>query len=146
MMSASTLVMRAWAASTPARAALAWAANDATPAQLELARDEIDKAPALDKEQADDLHAGCTQRVKGGGLTNAELFNQFLTAKLRKREAGEITIRSFGEYTPTADRIVAQFGVKRLVDDLAADGAMVSGGDVGPELARPHRATRSLSS
>jgi tetratricopeptide (TPR) repeat protein len=32
---------------------LAWAANDATPAQLETARDEVDKALALDKVNAD---------------------------------------------------------------------------------------------
>ena len=32
---------------------LAWAANEATPAQLELARDEIDKALALDKMNAE---------------------------------------------------------------------------------------------
>jgi cellulose synthase operon protein C len=32
---------------------LAWAANDAQPAQLELARDEIDKALALDKQNAE---------------------------------------------------------------------------------------------
>src|SRR5262249_39296399 len=44
------------------------------------------------KAVADDLHAGRTPRVKGhgGGLTVADLCNRFLTAKLRKREAGEL--------------------------------------------------------
>src|SRR5437667_8879725 len=33
------------------------------------------------KTQADDLHAGRTPRVKGDGLTVADLCNRFLTAK-----------------------------------------------------------------
>ena len=41
---------------------------------------------ALDlyKAQADDLHAGRTPRVKGDGLTIADLCNRFLTAKGRR--------------------------------------------------------------
>lgn len=73
------------------------------------------------KAQADDLHAGRTPRVKADGLTVADLCNRFLTAKLRQREAGEISARMFGEYKATTDRLVATFGKTRLVDDLAAD-------------------------
>ena len=40
------------------------------------------------KKVADDLHAGRTPRVQSDGLTVADLCNRFLTAKLRKREAG----------------------------------------------------------
>ncbi len=75
----------------------------------------------LYKAQADDLHAGRTPRIKGEGLTVAELSNRFLTAKLRQREAGEVTGRTFDEYKATAVLLVAAFGKDRLVDDLAAD-------------------------
>ena len=52
---------------------------------------------------ADDLHAGRTPRVKADGLTVADLCNRFLTAKLRKVEAGELTPRLFAEYKETTD-------------------------------------------
>jgi integrase len=79
--------------------------------------------PALElyKAQADDLHAGRTPRAKSDGLTVADLCNRFLTAKLRQREAGEISARMFDEYKSTTDRLVSTFGKTRLVDDLAAD-------------------------
>lgn len=73
------------------------------------------------KEQADDLHAGRTPRATGDGLTVADLCNRFYSAKKRQREAGEIAPRTFAEYVATTDRIVAAFGKRRLVDDLAAD-------------------------
>jgi tetratricopeptide (TPR) repeat protein len=45
---------------------LAWAANDATPAQLELARDEIDRALALDKLSAEAYwQRGVLERMEG---------------------------------------------------------------------------------
>jgi tetratricopeptide (TPR) repeat protein len=45
---------------------LAWAANDATPAQLELARDEIDRALALDKVNAEAYwQRGVLERMEG---------------------------------------------------------------------------------
>jgi integrase len=59
--------------------------------------------------------------VKSDGLTVADLCNRFLTAKLRQREAGEITARTFDEYRSTTDRLVSTFGKDRLVDDLASD-------------------------
>jgi hypothetical protein len=73
------------------------------------------------KAQADDLHAGRAPRVKSDGLTIADLCNRFRTAKLRQREAGEITARVYDEYKSTTDRLVSTFGGSRLVDDLAAD-------------------------
>jgi integrase len=73
------------------------------------------------KAVADDLHAGRTPRVQSDGLTVADLCNHFLTAKLRQREAGELGVRSFGEYRQTTDMLVSTFGKTRLVDDLAAD-------------------------
>src|SRR5436305_11897137 len=44
----------------------------------------------LYKAVADDLHAGRTPRVKSDGLTVADLCNRFLTARMRKVEAGEM--------------------------------------------------------
>src|SRR5262245_57737794 len=55
------------------------------------------------KQQADDLHAGRTPRVKGDGLTVADLCNRFLTAKLRKLEAEELTSRLYAEYKECTD-------------------------------------------
>lgn len=79
------------------------------------------EALELYKSQADDLHAGRTPRpTTADGLTLADLFNHFLTAKLRKLEAGEITQRTFIEYREFTDLLVAEFGNSRLVDDLAA--------------------------
>jgi integrase len=73
------------------------------------------------KAVADDLHAGRPPRVKGDALTVAELCNRFLTAKLRKRETGELGPRMFAEYREMTDLIVAAFGTTRRVDDLAAE-------------------------
>jgi integrase len=78
---------------------------------------------ALDdyKAQADDLHAGRTPRAKPDGLTVADLCNRFLTAKLRKRDAEELSPRTFSEYKEVTDLLVEKFGKTRLVDDLAAE-------------------------
>ena len=75
----------------------------------------------LYKAQADDLHAGRTPRVKSDCLTVADLCNRFLTAKLRKMEAGELSPRSFAEYRQATDLLISTFGKLRLVDDLATD-------------------------
>ena len=78
---------------------------------------------ALDlyQSQAADLHAGRTPRVHTDGLTIADLCNRFLTGRLRKMEAGEMGPRMFVEYKEITDLLVANFGGRRLVDDLAAD-------------------------
>jgi integrase len=73
------------------------------------------------KAQADDLHAGRTPRLNTDGLTVADLCNRFLTAKLRKKDSGELGGRMFTDYKKITDEIVAAFGKTRLVDDLAAN-------------------------
>jgi integrase len=73
------------------------------------------------KAVADDLHAGRTPCVKSDGLTIADLCNRFLTAKLRKRDAGELGLRMFADYKEVTDLLVTAFGKTRLVGDLAAD-------------------------
>ena len=83
--------------------------------------DGATEAEAAYNAVKDDLHAGRTPRVSGDGLTVATLCNHFLTAKLRKMEAGELTPRLFAEYQECTDLCVNQFGASRLVDDLAAD-------------------------
>jgi hypothetical protein len=75
----------------------------------------------LYKAQADALHAGRKPRVESDGITVGGLCNRLLTAKLRKTESGELWPRSFTEYRQTTDRLVAELGKERLVDDLAAD-------------------------
>lgn len=80
------------------------------------------EALALYEAQAEDLHAGRKPRgADGGGLAVADLCNRFLTAKLRKRDAGEMGPRMFVEYKEITDLLVATLGRQRLVDDLAAD-------------------------
>lgn len=79
------------------------------------------KALELWLEQKDDLLAGREPRVKGDGLTIADLCNRFLTSKDRQLAAGELTKRTRADYQSACDRIVAQFGRLRLVTDLAAD-------------------------
>lgn len=86
-----------------------------------VAGDGAKEAEAAYNLVADDLHAGRTPRVKADGLTVADLCNRFLTAKLRKMEAAELTPRMFGEYKTMTDMCVIAFGKSRLVDDLAAD-------------------------
>lgn len=84
--------------------------------------DGWEEALTIYKAQADDLHAGRTPRVQGDGLTVGYLCNHFLTAMLQRLETGrKMSRRMFEEYKTTTDRLIAKFGVKRLVDDLAPD-------------------------
>lgn len=79
--------------------------------------------PALDEyeRKRDALFAGRTPRAESDGLTIGNLGNRFLSAKMRKLQAGELSRRTYHEYVGTCDRIVTAFGKDRLVDDLAAD-------------------------
>ncbi len=72
-------------------------------------------------DQKDDLLAGRKPRVSGSGLKVGDLCNQFLTSKLHKLQANEITPRSFADYKSTTDRIVRVFGKNRSVEDLGPD-------------------------
>jgi integrase len=83
--------------------------------------DGAKEAEAAYNAVREDLHAGRTPRVKSDGLTVKELCNHFLTAKLRKKDAGEMGLRTFNDYKGVTDQLVASFGANRLVDDLAAD-------------------------
>ncbi len=69
-------------------------------------------------EQKEALHAGRKPREAAEGLTIKELVNQFLTAKLAARDAGELTPRSWLDYKAACDLLVSHFGKGRLVADL----------------------------
>jgi integrase len=89
--------------------------------------------------QRDDLQAGRTPRGNDAkGLTVATLANHFLTAKTRKKESGELSPRMFDEYKAVTDRLIADFGKERLVDDLAADDF----GSLRADLAKRYGPTR----
>ena len=77
---------------------------------------------ALEKwvEQKDDLLAGRTPRVIGDGLTIRELCNRFLTNRLAKMHAGELSPVTFADYHAVCEKIVKAFGGGRLVADLDA--------------------------
>jgi len=83
-----------------------------------------DPQAAIDKytEQRDDLQAGRKPRRKGGGeATIRDLANTFLTWKQGLVDSGDLSRRTFVTYHETCLKIVAHFGVHRLVADLDAD-------------------------
>lgn len=86
-------------------------------------RDDPKGQRALEQwaEQKDDLLAGRTPRAMRDGLTLIDLCNAFYRAKLHLLETGEITPRTFHDYRAVTDRLLAVFGKRRLVEDLAAD-------------------------
>lgn len=80
------------------------------------------KALAVYLEQQDDLHAGRTPRRPGStGPTIRDLCEDFLIAKQRLVESGELAQRSFLDYRRTAEGIVDEFGKNRLLSDLRPD-------------------------
>lgn len=82
-----------------------------------------DRQAALDEwlRVKDDLLAGRTPRPAGDGLTVGELVNQFLNAKRKRIDSGELTVRSWADYQRAGLLLAAAFGKSRLVEDLAAD-------------------------
>jgi integrase len=85
--------------------------------------DDPDGSAALNLwlDQRDDLLAGRTPRGPGEYLSVSSLCNQFLTAKRRHVDTGELSVRSWGDYYTTCETIVAGFGRGRAVDDLRPD-------------------------
>lgn len=68
--------------------------------------------------QRDYLLAGVTPPDTREGLTVRELCNEFLTAKERKRDIGEITRRTFTDHHATCRNIIGALGRDQLVDRL----------------------------
>jgi integrase len=83
--------------------------------------EDPDGALAKYLEQKDDLHAGRTPRVAQDALTVKDAVNAFLTEKRARVEAGELAERTWQKYKEAADLIVAAFGKRRTVADLAPD-------------------------
>ncbi len=69
----------------------------------------------------DDWAAGRAHRPACDGLTLQELCNRFLTWKQGLVDAGEITLRTFRDYHATCGRLIAVFGKRRVVVDLASN-------------------------
>ena len=71
-------------------------------------------------EHARGLHAGEIDRVdRTGDLTIAELANQFLAAKERKRANGDIEAATFVEYHRDCELLVEHFGRDRTVPSVS---------------------------
>ena len=75
---------------------------------------------ALEKyeREREALYAGRTPRELSNEIKVSDLCNAFLTSKLRKVEAGELTAGTFNDYRSTTDRLISTFGKDRPVDDL----------------------------
>ncbi len=70
----------------------------------------------LDKK--DDLYAGRRPTVESDGLTVRKLCNHYLTLKSRRRDSGELSNRSFGDYHRVCQRLIGCFGKHRQVTQL----------------------------
>ena len=71
----------------------------------------------------DDLLAGRKPRSKAddGKLTIAELCDRFLTSKVNRLQAGELSPATFADAKETTDRLVRVFGKSRSVENMAGD-------------------------
>jgi integrase len=71
-------------------------------------------------DQKDALHSGRRPTVKPDAVTMYDLAVAFLQFKKNARDAGELTLRSFNEYTTTTKRVLKAFGKHQLIVDLNA--------------------------
>jgi len=69
-------------------------------------------------DQKDALHAGVTPADTSERLTVYILCGRFLTTKKNLLETGELSARSFDDYTATCKRLIKSFGKLRAVADL----------------------------
>jgi integrase len=65
----------------------------------------------------DDLYAGRTPRPRGG-FTLVDLCNEFMAAKQRQLDVGEITRRTFHDYHRVCQRVLEAIDRNRLVENL----------------------------
>jgi integrase len=71
--------------------------------------------------QADDLHAGRKPRPDADAATVKDVANAFLNHKSDKRDAGELSPRTWLKYKQVTDLLVGHLGKSRLVADLGPD-------------------------
>src|SRR5262249_5076399 len=69
----------------------------------------------------DDLHAGRTPRPDASEITVKDVVNAFLNLKRDKRDAGELSVRTFGKYKEVTDLLISHFGKGRVVADIRPD-------------------------
>ncbi len=68
------------------------------------------------------LHSGRITEVKrDAGLTVRELANRFLEAAEARRDAGELSPRTFVDYYRDCERLVRFFGRERIVESITRD-------------------------
>jgi integrase len=84
-------------------------------------KDGWEEALRLYKEQADDLYAGREPSVKKEGINVAELCSEFLTAKTRKMQSGELGARMYRDYEEIATLLMEELGNTRKVIGLSAE-------------------------
>ena len=80
-----------------------------------------DAALDLWLEQRDNIMRGRVTTVARDALTLGRLCNQFLADRQKRVDAGELSERSFRDYQRTCEQIVAAFGPKQSVDELAPE-------------------------
>jgi tetratricopeptide (TPR) repeat protein len=86
---------------------VAWAANDATPAQLELARDEIDRALALDNLNPEAYwQRGVLERMEGAVEDAVKDENHALALRPSRYEARATLAECFEDKTQDAAALV----------------------------------------
>lgn len=82
---------------------------------------EIQAAWDLFDEQKNDLYAGRTpQKKTEGDLTVQKLVNDYLNAKKKLLNSGELTKQTFSEYHHACAQVVESFGGTRSVSTLAS--------------------------
>jgi tetratricopeptide (TPR) repeat protein len=108
---------------------LAWAANEATPAQLELARDEIDKALALDKLAAEAYwQKGVLERMEGAIEDAIKDEKRALELRPSRYEAHATLAECYQDRND--DALAIAEWAKALAGD--AEGSTGDGGDRHP--------------
>lgn len=84
-----------------------------------------DKALAEYLRVKDDLEAGRTPRAADpASITLMQLCNHFLTDQIAKRDAGEITPRTFLDYHRTCELLLERLGKTLVVDQIQPDDLM----------------------
>jgi integrase len=72
-------------------------------------------------DKAEALHAGRKPRPDADAVTVKDVINAFLNHKSDKRDAGELSQRTWLKYKAVTDLVIAHLGKSRLVADLGPD-------------------------
>lgn len=83
--------------------------------------DDPDGALAKYAAEKEALHAGKKPRDTSAGVTVKMLCNEFMAHKEDKKDAGELSPRTWDCYKQTAELLLKKFGGSRLASDLRPD-------------------------